>query len=194
MQSVHALRWHQPLDYFQPSGGDTDSAEIVIARKYQQARKLALDYDYDALAIIESDMIVPPDTLERLASIDTDIAYGLYAFRAGKHEWSAMLRLDLKRFKSISDEPAQARAAWGQVIEVVGVGHGCTLIHRRVLECFAIRSRPAMFPDHLMAIDARYYGFRQHCDLGCVCGHIDRGGSVVWPDPEKDGLHRIEAA
>jgi hypothetical protein len=110
-----------------------------------------------------------------------------------------------------------ARAAWGKVVDVTGLGHGCTLITRRALETipdFRIydgrddwikekyrpvarryridmdRPRPGMVaPDWLMALDAQHYGLRQVCDTAVVCGHIN-GDTVYWPDAAAEMLYR----
>lgn len=191
IESILSLRHSGQLDHYMPSGGD-DNPEQSITRKYQDARMLCLDGGYDALLLAESDMVLQPDTLERLTAVKADIAYGLYCVRHGSHEWTAMLELQTHKTVSISTQPEQARQSWGKVIEVAGVGHGCTLIHRRVLECFDFRSRPGFYPDWLFAIDAQYHGFKQCCDTGVICGHMTRENTILWPDPAAPGLCRIE--
>lgn len=191
IESILSLRWNEQLDHYLPSGDD-DTPDNPLTRKYRAARWLALDNSYDALFLCESDMIIPPDALERLAALNTPIAYGLYAFRHGKQEWSAYTRLDEHGAQSISADPKQACSQFGRVMEVAGVGHGCALIRRPVLECFDFRNRVGTYPDWAFAIDAQYYGFKQVCDLGVVCGHINRDGSVLWPDPDADHLVRVE--
>lgn len=192
MQSIHALHWAAQLDYLQMSGGD-DQRGDPVTRKYAQVQALALSQGYDAVLFAESDMILPADALEKLAALDVPIAYGLYAMRLAPHYWSAYTELTLTRGVSISQQPDKARAAWGRVIDVVGVGHGCTLVRRDVLETVTFRPHAAAGCDWMMSIDAQYYGFRQRCDTSVVCGHIDRDGSTVyWPDPDAPGLVRVE--
>lgn len=192
MQSIHALQWHTQLDYFQMSGGDAQRGDPVT-RKYAQVQALALLQGYDAVLFAESDMIIPSDALEKLVALDCEIAYGLYAMRLPPHQWSAYTELTLSRGVSLSQQPDKARAAWGEVIEVAGVGHGCTLVRRNVLETVTFRPHASAGCDWMMSIDAQYYGFRQLCDTSVICGHIDRDGKTVyWPDPDAPNLYRVE--
>lgn len=190
MQSIYSLRWGGRVDHLSISGGDSDH-EQPVAWKYLEAQNIALDMGYDAMLCAESDMLLPPDALQKLTRLDTDIAYGLYCWRGGKHEWSAYTELGHKEGRSLTLDPDLARDCWGKVIEVKGVGQGCTLIHRRVLEKFAMRSSPIRGCDHCLALDAQQFSFRQHCDLSVVCGHIN-GQTVIWPDPASDTLYRID--
>ena len=75
---------------------------------------------------------------------------------------------------------------------MAGVGQGCTLIKRYVIETQPFRWRVGMITDWLMAVDAQYNGFTQLCDLSVICGHIN-GQTVLYPDPNTDGLYRIDA-
>lgn len=193
LESILSLRHDGQLDHYMPAGDDL-TPDNPLTRKYRDARWLVLDNSYDALLLAESDMILPSNALERLIALNTDISYGLYVFRHGKQEWSAYTRLDEHGAKSLSSDPTHARACYGQAIRVAGVGHGCTLIHRKVLETFDFRNRTGTFPDWSFAIDAQYYGFKQVCDTGVICGHVNRDGSVLWPDPDAPNLYRIEAA
>jgi hypothetical protein len=168
-----------------------------IAKKYTTARHMALDGGYDALLTVEADMIVPPDALQRLQAIDTDVAYGLYASR---HEqlavWLAFAWTKGLRGKSLSLIPDKARAAWGNVVETHGVGLGCTLIRRHVLEAVPFRWT-MLVPtanDWLFSLDLKEKGFRQMHDCGLHCGHVTTDGTgVIWPDITQDKFFRVEA-
>jgi hypothetical protein len=189
-KSHHSLHWRGQLDYYSPASVDGDNP---VTSKYQQARKVFLVGDYDALLTLESDMIAPPDTLDRLTALDCDLAYGLYAFRLPPHEWSAFTELRTNKGVSISTQPDTARSQFGQVIPVAGVGLGCTLIRRHVLEALDFRAAYGADCDWSLAIDAQHYGLKQFCDTGLVCGHVDRDGKTVYtPDPNEAGLFRVE--
>ncbi len=102
---------------------------------------------------------------------------------------------------------AIARKAWGQAIETSGVGLGCTLIWRRVLE--AIPFRCDLPEEHAndweFALDVKAAGFVQKHDLGVACGHlsydVENAPVAYWPDPDGNGdldkggkgLFRVEA-
>lgn len=170
-----------------------------VTHNYNIARDLVLRMGFDALLTVECDMIIPPDTVDRLAATEADIAYGLYVWRHGRREWSAYTSLNALKGKSISKDPPAARAAWGKVIDVAGVGQGCTLIRRHVLEVIEFSLWPgtpqAVSSDWMLALDAQRLGFTQRCDLGVVCGHqtYEPWPQVIWPDPEECDLYRVEA-
>ena len=158
------------------------------------AREMTLAQDYDALWLVEADVIVPPDALDRLTAADADIAYGLYCGRL-EGVWLCLPVLDANGGPSLSATPERARALWGTVIESGGLHTGCTLIRRRVLEAIEFRCpdvRKRWAPDFYLAQDAQKAGFRQVHDLGVVCGHEVKPGVVYWPDPDAANLYRIE--
>jgi hypothetical protein len=96
----------------------------------------------------------------------------------------------------ISIDLQAVRAAWGKVIETKGVGNGCTLIRRRVLEALEFKWSPGEFGccDWHLAVDCQRLGFTQKHDMGVVCGHIavNPVHRILWPDPEAKGLYRQE--
>jgi len=167
-----------------------------IAHNYNKARKWVLDNDYDALFTVEADMIIPPDALSKMIKHDASVVYGLYCFK-NSSTWSAFTELDIKHGRSLSKDKERARSLWGQTIEIAGVGTGCTLIHRRVLEQIEFRTdefHPGFHHDWHFALDCQEKGFKQVCDLSIVCGHIDLKPSprIIWPDPEQPRLYDNE--
>jgi hypothetical protein len=167
-----------------------------IAHNYNKARRWALDNDYDALVTVEADMVIPPDAVSKMVKHEADVVYGLYCFK-NTSSWSAFTELDIKHGRSLSKDKERARSLWGQTIEVAGVGHGCTLIHRHVLEALEFRTddlHPDFHNDWLFALDCQTHGFKQVCDTSVVCGHIDTNPSirVIWPDPEQPRLYDTE--
>jgi hypothetical protein len=220
-----------PVDWLVSSGDNPCALPYEnVTYQHNKGRSLALTGGYDALLSIEADMVVPADTIERLLDTNADIAYGLYVWRSHDrnfperrhrwHRWSAYTELTLWGGTSVSLDHtgADCRAAWGKVIDVAGVGMGCTLIRRRVLERMAFRlydGRPddwlieanaeqmakhginphrprhsMLCNDWFLALDAQHHGFSQRCDLGVVCGHITDDG-VLWPDPDAPHFYRL---
>lgn len=196
LASIYNLRWHTSIDHFMINGGDGDylrPSDIVTA-KYQEAQKVFLAGNWRWMMCVEHDNIVPPDALEKLAALDCDIAYGLYVLRHGQKVWNAITDLDTWSLKSLSDNPEAARAAWGSVVDVAGIGQGCTLIKRHVLEQFPLRNWKGVSCDWALAMDARAAGLRQVCDTSVVCGHqtIVPSRQTLWPDPTCEKLYRQE--
>jgi len=195
--SWYAMDWDGQIDYFQMIGGDHDPLPYDnVTRKYNDARRAMLCGDYDALMTIESDTIVPKDALRRLIAVDADVAYGLYAFRHGFPMWSAFTLLRKDKGFPINTDPKKAKEAWGKVIDVEGVGNGCTLIQRHVMEELEFKWSPGEFGccDWHLSLDCQERGFTQKCDLGLICGHIavDPIYRIIWPDPDAEGQYRTE--
>lgn len=213
LQSILRLQWPGRLDVVFDKGLDASAGAEKQARfeavtaKYEHGRELLLAGDYAAMLCIEDDMIVPPDALQRLWDTGADIAYGLYCWRNQSfHKWSAYLELGDEYGKSLSDDPAAARQSWGAVVDVSGVGLGCTLIRRHVLETFGFRKHKIACCDWGLALDAQAAGFRQVCDLGVICGHmtaeleqatfpmqygVQGPPRILWPSPDFERIGRM---
>ena len=195
--SWYRMDWHGQLDYFQMVGGD-DAKRLYdnVVRKYNEAREMVLSNGYDALMTIESDTIVPEDALLKLAAVDADVAYGLYTWRNGFPYWNAYIELDEAHGLPISLTEEGRRDAWGKVIETKGVGNGCTLIHRHVLEELEFTWSEGEFGccDWHLAVDCQKMGFKQAHDMSVVCGHIavNPVHRILWPDPEAKGGYRMD--
>ena len=221
LSGIMALKHDDVLDRHLAEGDNPfDKPFENVLHQHNKARKLMLDNGYDALLSIEADMIVPLDTIAKLIDANADIAYGLYLWRHKPRRWSAYTELTLWGGTSVSynHNGKEARAAWGTIIDVVGLGMGCTLIGREVLKAIPFRlhdGKPGWIADEyadefrtlgidpyrerngmvcddwLLAMDAQHYGFTQRANLGLVCGHISED-SVFWPDPHEKELYRIE--
>lgn len=202
LQSIFRLETDGEISYlFREGPNESAEKNENVLEQYQFARWAALDGEYDALLTVESDMILPADALFRLATHlenGAGIAYGLYVFRHGSRRWSAYTHLETTKGVSISEDPEAAKAAWGQTIEVAGVGMGCTLISREVLWKIEPRLMPGtpwiVAPDWMLALDVQRQGYRQVCDLGVVCGHMTYQPypQIIWPDPQADHLYSVE--
>lgn len=195
--SWYRLDWDGQLDYYQAIGGDYAIQPYDnIVRKYNQIKQVVLSNGYDALLTVESDMILPRDALTRLAKVDADVAYGVYVWKHGFPFWTCYIELSESYGKPISIDPERVKTSWGKVVESEGVGHGCTLIHRHVLEAIEFQWSPGEFGccDWHMSVDCKKLGFTQKHDLGVVCGHIsnDPVHRILWPDPNAKGLYRAQ--
>lgn len=200
MESILKMRWADPIDYVLSANDNPfEKPYQNIVYQYNRARQMALDGNYDALLCVESDMIVPPDALQRLSSLNAGVAYGLYVFRHTYHRWSAFIELQEGQGTSLSVNENMARDAWGKVIDVAGVGLGCTLISRNTLARVSFRlqngaeSKTAC--DWTFALDCARVNITQRCDLGIVCGHQSYTPypMIIWPDINEPRLYRREA-
>jgi hypothetical protein len=193
-------RPHAALELEAPE--DKEHGNRAVLRQYAQAREIFLAGPWDAMLTLEDDIIIPEDAIVRLAaaleSREASIAYGLYTWRRSGHPWNAYHTLRATSGESYSRRPEHARAlARGElIVDVQGLGMGCTLIRREVIELgpFRLSSDERAAPDWQMALAAQAAGMRQVCDLGLRCGHVDMRGAyrIYWPDPEAPALWREE--
>ena len=181
---------------------DVKGEEDPLARIEINYRGIVADFlgtEADILVLIEDDMVVPQDAVLRLTKAlgHADVAYGLYAFRHNlpDPDWNAHLEIDRPGY-SLRRFPEAARASWGKVIPVKGIGFGCTAIKREVLERVKIERRGAEGCDYYFALDVDGMGFKQVCDLGLICGHYlvyQEQPITVWP-ALNEHMCRIETA
>lgn len=159
---------------------DLDDDYNNILYNYRKMRRVLLAENYDAVWVIESDVLPPRDALRKLLAVEGDTAGGLYALRhgmpvpnvfppgedAGPNRWMT--------WEAVGER-------WGQVIETAGTCLGCVVIWRRVLEDIDFRHAHAAAPDVGLMQDVRAAGWRQMGDLSVVCGHKRPDGMVLWP-------------
>lgn len=195
MASLLNLKWPEPMPIVL---GRTDipaeSHYQDLAAKHNQARAMFLAGDYDALFFVECDMILPTNALLDLVSVNSDVAYGLYVARHRTRCWLAFNYIDDRNCESFSYSAKRARGAWGKVLDTQGVGLGCTLIRRHVLEriSFRVLEDEKVADDWHFALDVMHAGFRQMHHFGVHCGHITPDGPVLWPDINERNLYRVE--
>lgn len=209
LSSVYAMRkaWGRPIDCLEIQNDQpyvttdkgTDGNRNVLSL-YQQARRVLLaDTRYTHLLTIEDDMIVPPDAIDKLMALEADVAYSVYCWRWGPpHRLSAYRYLFEDNGAAWStDEPHTTRRylETGSAVDVAGVGLGCTLIKRDVLEALDFRlGETHAANDWYFAVDCQKAKVRQVAHFGVVCGHIrlDPSARVIWPDVNAAQLYRYE--
>lgn len=196
LTSIMRLGWPGQCDIVfgrnESLGGRHKYADICT--KHNEARTMALTGNYAAVLFVENDMIVPSSALLDLNAVDADVAYGLYCSRHGFYRWLAFCAIEGLSGASFSQDPDLMRAVWGKACQTKGVGMGCTLVRRHVLEALEFRTHPehAVADDWMFSLDCIEYGITQAHHFGVVCGHITNQGTTLWPDPEADGGYRVE--
>lgn len=152
---VHEIGRHNPFP-----GADHRN----VTAQYQQARAMFLAGDYDALLTVEHDNVLPDSgAIQRLLDTPGDVVYAPYILRHGVavlSTWQYCGDRNLGQSLTLHpEELAQARAA--VVWRICGVGHGCTLFRRYVLEKIDFRSGPngQWAPDIPFAQDALREGY-----------------------------------
>jgi hypothetical protein len=195
METIFRQNYDGQID-FHLSSGDATAGERFdrVTMKYERARWIMLEQGYDAMWCVEYDMLIPPNALTKLTQVEADIAYGLYCWRWEPYHWSAYTEVGPIKGTSISENPEAARDAWGKTIEVAGVGQGCTLIRRHVLEKLSFKRLGTACCDWYLAREASEAGFVQKCDTSVQCGHtgLTPRPFTVWPTIETEGLYTLE--
>lgn len=194
-QSIKDLRWSGQYEmvmvwdkFDKVLGGDEKVTNY--SQKYVKIRDMFLASDCEALLTLESDHIYPPDALEKMIQVQADIVYGLYCSRPnGNHVW--MLRRGEKIGMAGVIDKATMISVWNQVVPSDGLGTGCTLIYRRVLEQLPFRWSAGLGHDWYLAKDAKAAGFTQMHDCRVHIGHLLDQRRSVWPDPNKTYKLRI---
>jgi hypothetical protein len=162
--------------------------ENVIAQ-YQKAWKMALAGGYDALLTVEHDMILPANAVQKLYETDSPVVYGVYMLRHGIPTLSAWQYINTTNLgMSLSLYPKEVIAARKQGwARVCGVGWGCTLIRREVLERVNVRSTGGGDAgDMAFATDCVRANILQIARFDVPCKHIMPDGTIL--DPYRGGI------
>lgn len=195
VKAVVDLEWDGPKSILLQDDNPHPEQRDGLKRKvfnhlhqYQRARELFLAGRFDAMLIVESDIIPPRDALQKLAALDTDIGYGVYRFRLSNVVNIFELYPGKPRNvgESLSIRPERLQAAVDQgVVDCSGAGFGCTLIQRHVLEQIPFRVEWPKNGGHCdtpFVRDALRHGFEQRADMTVICGHKDETGEILWPE------------
>lgn len=155
----------------------------------------------DWLFFMDSDQNFPPDALARLLSWNLDVVSGLYFKSPGhpvphvyRYAWQGeeghlyISMIDevanyLMRYKDELRSGLPAIILPGKredLIECDGVGAGCLLVHRRVLEAieppwFEYAPNSYMGEDFNFCRKVQQAGYKIYCDPGVICGHQEKG-------------------
>lgn len=193
VQALMDLEWEGPLTLCLQRDNPTGDGREDHWHQYERARELFLAGPYEAMLVIESDIVPPRDVLKRLAALEADCAYGVYRFRAS-NVVNVFERYPVPQPRNmgqtLSAKPRLLRAACrAGVTACSGGGLGVILIRRRVLEAIAFRidGRRGPHCDTFFNKDVLAHGFSQKADMRLVCGHIDEDGTVLWPDLPEVG-------
>lgn len=180
-EMTYEVSWHNPHP-----GADVRN---VMAQFYR-AHDMTLKGKYDALWIVEHDMLVPPDALQKLWDTEALVAYGPYILRHGMRilsTWSIRTSGRSLGF-SLSTVPDKLEQALDLgIVPVGGVGFGCLLI--RLIVFGHVRFRPGgndgtAPPDIPFAQDCIRSHIGQVAHFGVPCGHWD---GAKWLMPPTRG-------
>lgn len=142
----------------------------------------ALEIGYDYILWIDSDMIIPKNTLIQLLSHDKDIVSGVYAYKllptAGQGRNAVAKRFKKDAKDTYEDISLSEIRESERLMEIDGVGFGCVLTKVDVFKNIKkpwFRYTPNMGEDIYFCRKAQKAGYKVYLDTSIRCGHI---GSV----------------
>lgn len=194
VEAIFALEWDGPISYlFQRDnphpGNERHTGVANHLHQYRRGREAFLHGRYDAMLVVESDIVPPTFALQRLAALECDVAYGVYVFRRHRaiNIFERYPQPARNPGESLSVSPRKLAAALrAGVVACSGAGLGCTLIRRHVLERFDFRTlsaelHPQVHCDTWFTHDVYGAGMSMMADMSVVCGHKDENGEMLWP-------------
>ena len=191
VKALMELEWEGGLTLLIQRDNPTQDSKRNILHQYQEGRAKFLASGYDAMLVVESDIVPPKDAIKRLAALNVDCAYGVYQLRNTElvnifEKYPEFEGADTYYMgESLSYKPwLILRAAKVGRFPCSGGGLGIILIRRKVLEEIEFR-RVEGGPDcdTYFTLDVCTKGFSQAVDFGVVCGHKGEDGVVRWPGP-----------
>ncbi len=191
VEALMGLVWPGALTLLMQRDNPTGVGIADHLHQYQRGRETFLSGTWDAMLVVESDIVPPKDGLMRLAGVmdrkEAGVAYGCYMLRADQDRPVVNVFEAYGPGARNQGESLTVRGLWGEavaqgVVECSGGGLGFTLIAREVLEAhpFEIpRGETWTWCDHYWTRDVFRAGWRMVADTGVQCGHICPDGTLL---------------
>lgn len=184
-----------------PGGYETEF-QFFYGYEISQIRNLASDWakSYDYLLFVDSDIVLPKDSLKKMLSVDKDIITGLYIQRIpDTHILEVYMNTANGGTTNIPYELIDGRG----VVEIAACGMGCCLIKSEVFRTVeyphfyyksALTMRDTVSEDVYFCNKARHHGFKVWADESIRCEHIGQQKFVVKPSTKNvSNLEHIAA-
>lgn len=141
-------------------------------------RDYFLEKDYEYLLFIDTDVLVPENTIEELLKCNSDVSSGIYLCNQvvkGK----IMLLPTIYKFKTETTAKTVLikDIIQNQIFDIMVCGLGCTLIKKEVLEKVSFHGLGDSKTDKedvAFCLDARKQGFTLKANTAVKCGHYTR--------------------
>lgn len=174
-----------------PAGYKTD-LQFFYGYQVDQIRNLIADWakNYDYLFSVDSDIVLPRDSLQKMINANRDVVSGLYIQRIQNTH-------TLEVYKQAANGgtiniPYEEIAGKG-LVEIAGCGFGCALIKGDVFRNMpyphfvyksAIDHKHTVSEDIYFCEKARSLGFKLFADTTILCEHIGNNKFVVGSFPQ----------
>lgn len=151
---------------------------MTIDDAYNRAVEIALKGNYEYMFILEDDVLIQPDTLQKLYDHHVMVVSGIYHRKQMPSEPLVFKEWGKGTMRDIPEN---------ELIQVVGGSFGCSLINTDVFKL--MKDRMPLEPifktinasnNHKTTQDIYFYknceklGIPIHVDTGVQCGHIDK--------------------
>ena len=154
-------------------GYDCAKARNVISKK-------AIDGKYDYVLMIDSDTVVPKDSLRLMLEGDADMVMGCYPKKHPRGEAVLWASKDNAKGKGFHHCLTYADLEGTERIDLKGGGFGCVLINTRIYTALkypyfkyvVYEDGAALSEDLYFCREVKNKGFRIEADPRIKCGHI----------------------
>jgi hypothetical protein len=163
-----------------PHFGNWKEGYKNIQINYEKMRRIVLSEKYDAVWIVESDVIPPEDALLKLLEIDAPVVSGIYVMRHGDPSPNLM-RKEASLGLGSGMRWEELQNSKEKVIEVSGGCMGCLLIRPGVLDNFHFVLDDRCAPDVPFMRYCWENKIKQVARLDVLCGHKKPSGEILWP-------------
>lgn len=170
-KSIFDLKTEHQLDFEYIKGYDCARARNEIAKK-------TIEGGYYAVLMVDSDMIIPPNTIDRMMDYPVDICLGVYPVKNTNSRLAEIFKQGNKDFvnRYTYDELTEPR------LQIKGGGMGCAFIKANVFHVlkypwfkFVQYDNGAILSEDLyFCCEADSAGFRIEADTRVRCGHLAR--------------------
>lgn len=172
-KSIYGLRSSKYVPMFDfIKGYDCAKARNAIAKE-------AINGGFDHVLMIDSDVVVPPETLDRFFEYDMDICLGLCP-RKNTHEGRVEIYRDSGR--DFTDFYTYSTLPDDDIVEIKGGGFACAFIKTAVFKDMAYPyfryveypNGTALSEDLFFCTAAKAAGYHIYADTRIRCGHAAR--------------------
>lgn len=165
------------IERYNPMQGQGAYPNLII--KSEIARQIVIACLYDYLFIVEDDIVLPDDALEKLLTVENPIVVGLHR---GRPETWGVCGLCVRVADPDGPQDADDRPLtvddiknWGEIINCTTSSQACMLITRELL----LKLEGAIGKDYEIGKRLSELYIPLLCHTGVLCGHVDETGEIM---------------